>query len=125
MITLFGSTIEFSGGRRPRIASDVTDFPEPDSPTSASVLSLGMSNEMPFTASNVVCLSRRKLTRRLRTLTNGSIRSSGQGQSATQATLQFGIERVAQRVGEHRECRDQHRHRRAGRGALPPLPEDQ
>ena len=47
--------IEFSGGSSPSIASDVTDLPLPDSPTSATVLLRGMSNEMPFTASNVVC----------------------------------------------------------------------
>ena len=52
---LAGSTIEFSGGSRPSIASDVTDLPLPDSPTSATVLLRGMSNEMPLTASNVVC----------------------------------------------------------------------
>ena len=50
---LAGSTIEFSGGSRPRMASAVTDLPLPDSPTSATVAFLGMSKEMPLTASNV------------------------------------------------------------------------
>src|SRR5690349_15845983 len=124
MISLFGSTIEFSGGSKPRIASDVTDLPDPDSPTSASVLSLGMSNEMPFTASNVVCLSRRNETRRLRTLTNGSI-SCSLLRSAACAAFEFRIEGVAESVGEERECRHQYRHCRTGRGELPPFAEDQ
>ena len=72
MTWLFGSTIEFSCGSRPRIASDVTDLPEPDSPTSATVALRGMSNEMPFTASNCVWRSRRKAIRRSRTRTSGS-----------------------------------------------------
>ena len=57
-IWLAGSTIEFSGGSRPRIASEVTDLPLPDSPTSATVEFLGMSKEMPLTASNVVVAGR-------------------------------------------------------------------
>ena len=72
MIWLFGSTIEFSGGKRPRIASDVTDLPEPDSPTSATVVLRGMSNEMPFTASNAVWRSMRNDTLRSRMRTRGS-----------------------------------------------------
>src|SRR5260221_9110665 len=64
--------IVFSGGKGPRIASAVTDLPEPDSPTSAIVAFFGMSNEMPFTASNVWCLSRRNVTRRSRMRTSGS-----------------------------------------------------
>ena len=31
-----------------------TDFPEPDSPTSATVEFLGMSNETPLTASKIL-----------------------------------------------------------------------
>ena len=73
-IWLLASTIEFSGGRRPRIASEVTDLPEPDSPTSATVAFCGMSNEMPRTASYVVLRSRRNETDRSRTRTSGSAR---------------------------------------------------
>ncbi len=65
--------IEFSGGSSPRIASEVTLLPEPDSPTSATVAFRGMSKEMPRTASNVLWRSRRNETRRLRTLTSGSV----------------------------------------------------
>jgi hypothetical protein len=36
--------------RMPRIASDVTLLPQPDSPTMPSVSPGAMSNEMPFTA---------------------------------------------------------------------------
>ena len=65
--------IEFSGGSRPRIASEVTDLPLPDSPTSATVRFFGMSNEMPFTASNVWSRSIWNETRRSRTRTSGSL----------------------------------------------------
>src|SRR5438874_7125365 len=116
MISLCRSTIEFSGGSKPRIASAVTDFPEPDSPTSAIVLSLAMSNEMPFTASNVVCLSRRNDTRRLRTLMSGSIVIFSA--ESAQPAFELRVERVAQRVGEECERRDKDRHCRAGRREL-------
>src|SRR6188472_1138534 len=141
-ISLAGSTIEFSGGSRPSIASDVTDLPEPDSPTSATVLFRGMSNVMPLTASNVVFRSSRNDTRRLRTLTRGpppsgvlidvagpapqrGALSFARSGSRAGAALELRIERVAQRVGEQRERRHQQRHRRAGGDQLPPLAEDQ
>src|SRR6266567_15703 len=73
MISLPCATVAFSFGRRPSIDSDVTDLPLPDSPTSATVAFLGMSKLMPFTASKLVFLSRRKLTRRLRTESRVSI----------------------------------------------------
>src|SRR5579864_7103473 len=123
--------IEFSGGRRPSIASDVTDLPDPDSPTSATVLSRGMSNEMPLTASNVELRSRRNDTRRLRTLISGSLMDDpavlmiAPCPSNSHASLEFRIERIAQRVGEERERGHQHRHRGAGGDQLPPLAEDQ
>src|ERR1043165_6822676 len=104
MISLPGRTIEFSLGSRPRMEREVTDLPLPDSPTRARVALRGMSNVMPFTASNVVCLSSRKLTRRLRMETSGSM------------SLQLRIERIAQRVGEKAERRHEHRHVGAGRG---------
>src|SRR5689334_5387385 len=113
MISLPGRTSAFSLGRRPRIESEVTDLPLPDSPTSATVALRGISKETPFTASKVVCLSSRKFTRRLRTLSSVSM------------SLQLRIERVAQRVGEEAEGGDQHGHERARRGELPPFAEDQ
>ena len=64
--------IEFSGGRRPMIESAVTLLPEPDSPTSATVLSSGMSKETPRTASKTSSPPSRKLTRRSRTAMIGS-----------------------------------------------------
>jgi hypothetical protein len=80
---------EFSFGRRPSIDKDVTDFPLPDSPTSATVAFLGMSKLIPRTASKIVSLSSRKLTRRLRTESSvsiiGRLRSldSGRGEGNT------------------------------------------
>src|SRR5436309_3231473 len=73
MISLPGSTLALSFGSKPSIDKDVTDFPLPDSPTNATVAFLGMSKLIPLTASKVVCSSRRKLTRRLRTERSGSI----------------------------------------------------
>src|SRR5664279_2557726 len=115
MISLPGSTVAFSFGNRPRIDNEVTDLPLPDSPTSATVLFCGMSKLIPFTASNVVCLSSRKLTRRLRTermfsMVTCSLRS-----------LEFRIERIAQRIREQAEGGHQHRHEGAGCGQLPPF----
>jgi hypothetical protein len=51
-----GSMMVLSGGSRPITASELTDLPLPDSPTSATVLLRGTLNEMPLTASNVVFL---------------------------------------------------------------------
>src|SRR6476620_4092641 len=142
--SLAGSMIEFSGGSSPSIASDVTDLPDPDSPTSATVLSRGMSNEMPFTASNVVCRSRRNEMRRLRTLTSGSpvnfgllmlpsidvdvargISSNARRRSCSEPSLELRVERVAQRVGEQRERGDERGHRDRRGDELPPFAEDQ
>src|SRR6266567_8001962 len=67
MISLPGVMVEFSLGSSPSIDSEVTDLPLPDSPTRATVAFLGMSKLMPFTASKLVFLSRRKLTRRFLT----------------------------------------------------------
>src|SRR6266542_4198015 len=124
--SLAGSTIEFSGGSKPRIESAVTDLPLPDSPTSATVLLRSMSNEMPFTASNVWCLSRRNPTRRLRTRISGSVAAFLLSAiSSPQPSLELRIERVAQRVGEQTERGDEQRHRCTGGDELPPLAEDQ
>src|SRR5665213_3896931 len=125
MIWLLRSTIEFSGGNRPRIASDVTLLPDPDSPTSATVLLRGMSNEIFLTASNVCVLSRRNLIDRSRTLTSGSWLVSVAFMSMSRLSLQFRIERITQRVGEEAERRHQRGHRHRGRDQLPPLAEDQ
>src|SRR5450755_2793070 len=115
MISLPGRTDAFSLGSRPRIESDVTDLPLPDSPTSATVELPGMSKLMPFTASKTVCLSRRKLTRRLRTERRGSmcveIFRWDSSAGCRCASFQFRIERVAQRVGKQAERGDQQRHR--------------
>src|SRR5438477_6769359 len=73
MISLPAVMAEFSLGSSPSIDSEVTDLPLPDSPTRATVAFLGMSKLMPFTASKLVFLSRRKLTRRLRTERSGSM----------------------------------------------------
>src|SRR4029453_15953058 len=97
--------MEFSGGRRPSIASEVTDLPEPDSPTSAIVLFFGMSNEMPFTASNTVFLSSGTELFRLRTLT--SVSMAVVIRSGPQPSFEFRIQRIAQRVGEEAERRDE------------------
>src|SRR5438552_1874338 len=119
MISLPASTVAFSFGSKPRIDREVTDFPLPDSPTSATVAFWGISKVMPLTASKVVCLSRRKLTRRLRTDSRGSLLI------VSGSLFKLGIERVAQRIGEQTEGGDQERHGRARRRQLPPLAEDQ
>src|SRR5438105_4146757 len=126
MISLPRRTVAFSLGSKPRIESDVTDLPLPDSPTRATVELVGMSKLMPFTASKAVCLSRRKLTRRLRTVRRVSIlwwRSFARlkGRVPANALFQLRIERVAQRVGEQAERGDQQRHRRPRCRELPPL----
>src|ERR1700687_5636221 len=130
MISLPRRTVAFSLGSKPRIESDVTDLPLPDSPTRATVEWVGMSKLMPFTASKAVCLSRRKLTRRLRTVRRVSIllwRSFARlkGRMPANALFQLRIERIAQRVGEQAERRDQQRHRRSRCRELPPLAQDQ
>src|SRR5450755_2938525 len=102
MISLPGRTDAFSLGSRPRIESEVTDLPLPDSPTSATVELPGTSKLMPLTASKTVCLSRRKLTRRLRTERRDSIvlgdLSLGLKAGGRCASFQFGIECVAQGI---------------------------
>src|SRR5262249_11508517 len=108
-----------------RIASEVTDLPLPDSPTSATVLLRGMSNETPLTASKIVPLSIWNETRRLRTLTSGSDIAVPLVISRSHPALELRIERVAQRIGEEREGGDERGHG-YGRGhQLPPLAEDQ
>jgi len=67
-----GSTSVVSGASRPITASELTDLPLPDSPTSATVLLSGTSNEMPSSASKVLRLSVRKAMRRSRTRSSGS-----------------------------------------------------
>src|ERR1700676_5281344 len=127
MISLPSRTVAFSLGKSPRIESDVTNLPVPDSPTRATVELVGMSKLMPFTASKAVCLSRRKLTRRLRTVRRVSIllwRSFARRVPAN-ALLQLRIERVGQRVGEQAEGGDQQRHRCPRCRELPPLAQDQ
>src|SRR6476646_10919270 len=107
MISLPGSTVAFSFGSKPRIDSEVTDLPLPDSPTSATVELVGMSKLMPLTASNVVSLSRRKLTRRLWIESSGAVIVSFRSQVARAArrswSFQLRVQRVAQRIGEQAE----------------------
>src|SRR5215472_2726423 len=118
MISLPGRTVAFSLGRSPSIDSEVTDLPLPDSPTSATVAFLGMSKLMPLTASNIVSLSRRKLTRRLRTESRVSMAvvviPSKARNLLFRISFELRIERIAQRIGEQAEGRDQHCHRRSG-----------
>ncbi len=64
-------TLAFSS-RRPMIASDVTDLPEPDSPTMPSVRPGSRSKLTPRTASTVPA-SEAKLTRRSRTERSASV----------------------------------------------------
>src|ERR1700712_4814951 len=108
----------FSGSRL-RIDIAVTLLPEPDSPTSATVVFSGTSKLTPFTASNRLTtpstLPRRNATRR--SLIDSSIWLF---QSA-----QLRIERIAQRVGHQRERRHEHRHEDRRGGQLPPVAEDQ
>src|SRR5476649_2964146 len=107
----------FSRGSKPITASALTDLPLPDSPTSATVALRGTLKETPLTASTLLCLSMRKLTRNWRT--------SNRISSLMAASFHFGIERIAQRVGEQRERRHQHRHGDRGGGQLLPFAEYQ
>src|SRR6478609_4291071 len=129
MISLPGSTVAFSFGSKPRIDSDVTDLPLPDSPTSATVEFVGMSKLMPLTASKVVSLSSRKLTRRLRIESSGAVIVFFRSQIARAAgrswSFQFRVQCVAQSVGEQAERGHQQRHEGPGRRELPPFSEDQ
>ncbi|UUZ50300.1 hypothetical protein LP420_10380 [Massilia sp. B-10] len=62
-----GAITVLSRGSSPMTASELTDLPLPDSPTSATVAWAGTSNETPLSASKVACLPTRNDTRRLRT----------------------------------------------------------
>ena len=56
------------------IASDVTDLPQPDSPTTPTVWPGCTSKLMPLTATKGSSPWRRKVTRRSRTDSSGSVR---------------------------------------------------
>ena len=56
-----------SGGNKPIVARDVTDLPLPDSPTKATVVCAGISNDIPFTISVYCLFSPLKLTLRFST----------------------------------------------------------
>src|SRR6478672_11689423 len=129
MISLPGSTVAFSFGSKPRIESEVTDLPLPDSLTSATVELVGISKLMPLTASKFVSLSSRKLTRRLRIESSGAVIVFFRSQIARAAgrswSFQFRVQCVAQGVGEQAERGHEQRHEGPGRRQLPPFPEDQ
>jgi hypothetical protein len=54
-----------AGGSKPITASELTDLPLPDSPTSATVALRGTLKDTPLIASTVVLRSTRKAMRRL------------------------------------------------------------
>ena len=116
--------IAFSGGSSPRIASEVTDLPLPDSPTSATVrVARDVEADALHRLEASWCRSRRN--------DDPQVAHADQQVRCVllmlvpRASLELRIERVAQRVGEQAERGDEHRHRRARRGELPPLAEDQ
>src|SRR5580692_5281766 len=111
------STIADSGGNSPIIAIADTDLPLPDSPTRATVVFERTLKLTPLTASKVCVLSRRKRTLRSQTSSN----SCGSAVMASDRGFEFGVERVAQCVGEQAESSDQYGHARGCRGKLPPL----
>src|SRR5438093_10250789 len=80
---------------KPRIASDVTLFPHPDSPTIPSVSPRAMSNEMPFTA----CTVPRRVQKR-------TCRSSTESRGGLATPAQLRVERLAQAVTDQVEPED-------------------
>src|SRR6266704_1514589 len=80
---------------KPRIASDVTLFPHPDSPTIPSVSPGAMSNEMPLTA----CTVPRRVQKR-------TCRFSTESSAPLATGAQLGIERLAQPVPDQIETQN-------------------
>src|SRR3954465_1878483 len=89
-------------GSRPRVASDVTLLPHPDSPTMPSVSPGAMSKLMPLTACTVP-RPVRKLTRRSDTSSSGSL-----------ADAKLGVEGLTQAVSDQVEGKAGDHDRRAG-----------
>src|SRR3954452_6134625 len=89
-------------GRMPRIASEVTLLPQPDSPTMPSVSPGATSNETPLTACTVPRWVQ-NCTRR--SFTDSRLKS---------ASPQLGVERLAQRVADQVEPERRHDDRAAG-----------
>src|SRR5882757_8975319 len=105
------------GSIRPMIASPVTDFPAPDSPTTPSTSPLAMSKEIPSMARRAL---RRvtNSTRRLRTESTGSVMRFA---ACKPVSSELRIERVAQPVAEQVDGENQSRQRNAGKGDDPPF----
>src|SRR5476651_1865385 len=102
------------GSINPMMASPVTDFPAPDSPTTPSTSPLAMSNEMPSMARRTLWRVTNS-TPRLRTeRTGGVMRSEILGEEIALAQLR--IERIAQPVAEQVDREDQSGQRNAGEG---------
>src|SRR6476469_9555399 len=110
---LAASTMALAGSSRTMLIA-LTLLPLPDSPTRATVAWVGMSKEMPRTAS-WVWPPMRKATFRSRTSISGLMSS----------LPEFRVHGVAQGVGQQRERRDEDRHEGGGGGQLPPLAEHQ
>src|SRR4029079_19480646 len=100
-----------------RFSTDIalTLLPEPDSPTRATVVFSGMSNEMPLTAS----------ARTPRPMRNETLRSWIDSSIGLFQSPELGVERVAGGVGHQRERRHEHGHERGGGDELLPVAEDQ
>src|SRR6185503_13839639 len=101
-------------GSRPRVASDVTLFPHPDSPTMASVSPGAMSKLIPLTACTVPRLVQNWTRRSL-------IASSGSRPPLLATPSQLRVERLAETVADQveREHRDQDREARDDREKRP------
>src|SRR5439155_13125702 len=88
---------------KPRIASDVTLFPHPDSPTIPSVSPGAMSKEIPLTACTVP-----------RRVQNRTCRFSTERRAVLATSAQLGIQRLAQPVPDQVEAQHGEDDRDAG-----------
>src|SRR6266498_4975009 len=88
---------------KPRMASDVTLFPHPDSPTMPSVSPAAMSNEMPLTA----CTVPRRVQKR-------TCRSSTERRAVLATGAKLRIQRLPQPVADQIETEHREDDRNAG-----------
>ena len=103
------------------IASALTDFPLPDSPTSATVLFAGTTNEIPLTASKKVFLPVLNETRKLST----SRRGTGFVPLMRPPCFSFGSSASRKPSVNNDSAVTRTRHGSSHRRQLPPLPENQ
>ena len=102
-------------GSSPRIASAVSDLPDPDSPISPTRAPSGTANETPSTTRRPSMSTVRSCTSRLTTTTSGTCRIAPRGRmQGVPAARQRRVGRLAQRVAEQVEPEHRERDREAG-----------